>query len=367
MKIHEIIRKSRKEKGLTQEELARYLGVSAPAVNKWEKGQSYPDITLLPVMAAYFNLSVDELLGYEPQMTKEDIKKLYHRMAKRFGTEPFETVKEECEEYIRKYHSCFPLLLQVAVLYLNHFQLAAEPGTVLDEIIELLDCVIEKSDNVNLGKEATLIKGMCYLIQQKPEEVLDMLGEEVHEIPQEAEMQAQAYKLKGDSDKATEVLQVCMYQHLLTLLGDAAMLAGYETQANERTEKVIRRTLAVMDIFHVDKLHFNVALQTYLAFAQYYCIAQKSEDAVHMLERYAECVISEKQPITLHGDEYFDKVDRWLSELALGKEPPREDTVVRQSVIQAAASYPTFECLKELPNYQHVIKKLEKWGSNYTV
>lgn len=40
MKIHEIIRKQRKERGLTQEELARYLGVSAPAVNKWEKGVS---------------------------------------------------------------------------------------------------------------------------------------------------------------------------------------------------------------------------------------------------------------------------------------------------------------------------------------
>ncbi|MBU3878586.1 helix-turn-helix domain-containing protein [Faecalicatena sp. AGMB00832] len=40
MKIHEIIRSSRKERGMTQDELAKYLGVSAPAVNKWEKGVS---------------------------------------------------------------------------------------------------------------------------------------------------------------------------------------------------------------------------------------------------------------------------------------------------------------------------------------
>ena len=40
MKIHENIRKKRKEKGMTQEELASYLGISTPAVNKWEKGVS---------------------------------------------------------------------------------------------------------------------------------------------------------------------------------------------------------------------------------------------------------------------------------------------------------------------------------------
>ena len=51
MQIHEIIRTRRTALGLTQEQLAGKLGVSAPAVNKWERGNSYPDITLLPVLA----------------------------------------------------------------------------------------------------------------------------------------------------------------------------------------------------------------------------------------------------------------------------------------------------------------------------
>ena len=51
MNMHEIIRNRRRELGLTQEQLAGKLGVSAPAVNKWERGNSYPDITLLPVLA----------------------------------------------------------------------------------------------------------------------------------------------------------------------------------------------------------------------------------------------------------------------------------------------------------------------------
>ena len=59
----ENIKKLRKEKELTQETLADFLGVSFQAVSKWERGETYPDITMLPVISSFFNISVDELLG----------------------------------------------------------------------------------------------------------------------------------------------------------------------------------------------------------------------------------------------------------------------------------------------------------------
>ena len=68
------ITRKRKEKGITQEELACYIGVSKASVSKWETGQSYPDIVFLPQLASYFNISLDELMGYQPQMTDEEIK-----------------------------------------------------------------------------------------------------------------------------------------------------------------------------------------------------------------------------------------------------------------------------------------------------
>ena len=73
MKLNEQIAFLRKQKGMTQENLANILGVTNQTVSKWEAAQCCPDIQLLPVIAELFEVSIDELMGYRPTAGLGDI------------------------------------------------------------------------------------------------------------------------------------------------------------------------------------------------------------------------------------------------------------------------------------------------------
>lgn len=72
IKLSKNIRKFRKEKGMTQEQLAEALGVTVGAISKWELGTSVPELAMIAAMAEFFELSMDTLVGYEMQNGKVD-------------------------------------------------------------------------------------------------------------------------------------------------------------------------------------------------------------------------------------------------------------------------------------------------------
>ena len=77
--IGENLKRLRKRRNITQEELATRLGVSFQAVSKWERGDTYPDITMLPALANFFSVTIDELIGMEDINQRENIWNL-HKM-----------------------------------------------------------------------------------------------------------------------------------------------------------------------------------------------------------------------------------------------------------------------------------------------
>ena len=84
--VGKIIQGLRKAKGITQEELAEVLGVSSAAISKWEHGQMYPDITLFPVIARYFNISIDCLFGFSNDLSEEEYLKNRQECIKLFAS-----------------------------------------------------------------------------------------------------------------------------------------------------------------------------------------------------------------------------------------------------------------------------------------
>lgn len=75
--IGENLKQLRLQKGLTQEQLAEVFGVSAQAVSRWENNTSYPDITLLPGLAIFYNTSVDAIVGMDEIRKEETLRKIH--------------------------------------------------------------------------------------------------------------------------------------------------------------------------------------------------------------------------------------------------------------------------------------------------
>lgn len=103
MTVGEVIKKHRKERGFTQEEVAKRLGVTTPAVNKWENNNTLPDISLLAPIARLFGISTDTLLSYQEGLSKLEvdafIRQLHHTLEKEGFAAAFSLAEEKILEY----------------------------------------------------------------------------------------------------------------------------------------------------------------------------------------------------------------------------------------------------------------------------
>lgn len=115
--IGENIKRLRAQKGITQETLAEFLGVTFQSVSRWERGEGYPDITILPLISDYFGVSVDELLGADKSQREEKVRRYL---------EIYETMKLKDLPYtsgeFRKAVKEYPGDFRILVRYMNLLQ-----------------------------------------------------------------------------------------------------------------------------------------------------------------------------------------------------------------------------------------------------
>lgn len=114
MKIGEVIRKYRKEKHMTQEEMASRLGVTTPAVNKWENGASVPDVTLLAPIARLLGITVDTLLSFREELTMDESREILNTIWVYLNGGEFERAFQYAKSQIEEYPSCYGLMLCIA-------------------------------------------------------------------------------------------------------------------------------------------------------------------------------------------------------------------------------------------------------------
>lgn len=118
MKINEMIREKRKELCLTQQQVADYLGVSTPAVNKWEKGSTYPDITILPALARLLKTDLNTLLSFTDDLTDMEVENFVNELDQMVQQQGYDSAFQLALDKIHAYPTC-EMLLYLVTAYLD--------------------------------------------------------------------------------------------------------------------------------------------------------------------------------------------------------------------------------------------------------
>lgn len=348
----------RKQLGLTQGDVAAYVGVSNAAVSKWEQALSYPDLTLLPKLATLLNMRIDELLGYEPQLTRKRIFELYALYAKRLSSEPFEAVQTDIEEMVKEYYACYPFLVRIAQLYLNYYSSSPNPEATLNRVIELCERIIAHSGDYQLAEEANMFYASVLLLLGKPNELLQHLGEDIKIIYGTEQMIAQAHAMLGKPEKSKLILQASAYQHLIYLVSNSIESLSLEAGNVKQFDKLIERIQGLIDIFQLNKLNINQVLIFYYRTAVILMQQQRPEEALRMLEQYYRACSSVKFPVQICGDDYFYLIDNWLNkDSQLGVQSPRDEHSIKSDMLKLLDE-PIFAPLRETDEFKAIASNL---------
>ena len=361
----------RHKKKITQEQLADFVGVTKASVSKWETRQSMPDVLLLPKIAAFFDVTVDELLGYKPQLSKEQIQKIYRDLATAFAKESFEDVMKKSQTLVKKYYSCYPFLFQIGILWLNHFMLASDSTRrteVLTAILDLCCRIISDCKDIGLCEDAVILKASVCLQLERGDDVIETLEEILNPCRLSAQSDGiliQAYILAGEKDKADSFTQMSMFLNLVNLVSSATHYITIHSDNFSVCENTIQRVESMIAIYHMERIHPNTAVVFCYQAAMVYCMHGKKQEALNMLKRYTAGVdyLLTDENLALHGDNYFNRISEWYEQLDIGADAPRDKRVILDSAVQAL-SHPLFVILEKDDEFQKMKRILMKRGEN---
>jgi len=157
LRIPEVILRERRKKGLTQEELAAQLSVSSQAISNWERG-GYPDITLLPRIANFFGITVDELIGNDEVNRREDINsfsdKYWHLTDSKQG---FADRLSLAKKYYQKYPGDYEIMHALGYAIVHNMDSITDNAELMKEIHEKI-----MAGCTNEGYRRDSIHYMCY-------------------------------------------------------------------------------------------------------------------------------------------------------------------------------------------------------------
>lgn len=258
MQVGNTIRKYRKERNLTQEEMASRLGVSAPAVSKWENGNSLPDISLLSPIARLLDISIDLLLSHEKELSNREVNQLLEELDKKLKTEALDQVFHWMKGYLEKYPNCFILILWMAQVFDSKRQMIGlSDGEKYDDYI--LNCYkrVLESDDERIKTNAAESLYYFYMNKNEYEQAEQYLSHLSQENPERKRKQAMIYSKTGRQEEAYKAYEELLYAgyQSLNMTFNNIYLLSLEEKDYDKAHMLVEKIQKLANLFEFGEYH----------------------------------------------------------------------------------------------------------------
>lgn len=344
MQIDEVIRKYRKNKNMTQEEMANRLGVTAPAVNKWENGNSLPDIMLLAPIARLLDISLDTLLSFREELTKEEIDHLVNETYDRLKKESYDEVFLWAKKVMEQYPNCEWLILQMAVvLDARRSFFKVEDGERYDDyILACFNRILSSKDEKLRNLAADSLFGF-YIRREQWEKAEKYLVYFSNENPERKRKQAFIYSKTGRLEEAYKTYEQILFSGyqmasmVMHSIFNLAMEEGNMTRAGQLVEK--QQQMARL---------FEMGKYSEVSTKLEWTVARKDvEGTLETMEQMLDCVdtVDDFMTSTLFEHMEFRKASK-------GEFQP----MLKKNLLENFRDEETFGFLKKEERYRELVK-----------
>ncbi len=256
MTIGDVIKKHRKNKGMTQEEMAVFLGITTPAVNKWERGNTLPDITLLAPIARLLDITTDELLSFKDELSDKEINQYISNVQKDLEDKSFHEVFTSVKEKIEEYPNCEELIWKAAVLLDANRTATGLPNkeSYDNTIFRWFErCLLSKNEQIRNQAADSLFH--MYFRKENYEKANQYLGYFSLENPERKRKEALVNSKTGkqsEAYRAYEELIFTGYQHIQMTLNSLRTLY-MEDGDHEMAKKLVEVSSSAASAFEMGK------------------------------------------------------------------------------------------------------------------
>ena len=291
MQIGTNIKRLRRERDMTQEDLAEYMNVSVSAVSQWELGKTMPDISMIPSLCALFRVSADELLDIDISRREAEIEELLDRAYEQGKYGDFNGELLTLREAITRFPDSYKVMTRIIAA--NY--IPCDHNFSADEIARMCEKIVDGCTNDEYRHYA--IERLVYYYARKGdiERAEEMLSKLSYVNQSRESVRIQMY----NGDKRIEAMRDYIYGALLQNL-ETAMKFNFKNDAGEwiYTEddmaKSYEKILALLALFFEDGdygFFFDRAENAHVELAR--CHARKGNDdiALSHIESAADAAI----------------------------------------------------------------------------